>query len=234
MRTYTLSFVTKSDSTFGRGDGVAGFIDTEVQHDMHGIPFLGGRTLKGLLGEECANIIYSLKKMQENDFLDKEDFDSFTSAAKALFGVPGSTHDDKGSVHFSDAQLPLEIRNSIIKNNSINPQQILDALCSIRRQTAIDPLTGAAKDGSLRVIRVILRETPFEASLSFTRDPDDLELALLSACIKAFRRAGTDRNRGKGEIGEHVLRDEVDKDILNDYFEIFKERVASQKEGGIQ
>ena len=61
MTTYWLKFALKSDATFGRGDGVAGLIDSEVQHDTYGLPYLGGRALKGLLGEECANIIFALE-----------------------------------------------------------------------------------------------------------------------------------------------------------------------------
>ena len=49
-----------SDVTFGRGDGVAGLIDAEVEHDEYGMLYLRGRTLQGLLVEECANIFMRL------------------------------------------------------------------------------------------------------------------------------------------------------------------------------
>lgn len=62
MRTYWLKFTLKSDATFGRGDGVAGMVDSEVQHDSYGLPYLGGRTIKGLLGEECASILFALRQ----------------------------------------------------------------------------------------------------------------------------------------------------------------------------
>lgn len=38
-----------SDATFGRGEGSAGEVDTEVEHDEFGIPFIGGKTVRGLL-----------------------------------------------------------------------------------------------------------------------------------------------------------------------------------------
>ena len=56
--------------------------------------------------------------------------------------------------------------------------------------------TGRADDGSLRSMRVILRKTPFTATLYFTRKPEPIEQALLGAATLAFRRAGTGRNRG--------------------------------------
>ena len=48
METYYLKMLLLSDTTFGRGDGVAGLIDQEVEHDPNGFPYLRGRTLKGL------------------------------------------------------------------------------------------------------------------------------------------------------------------------------------------
>jgi CRISPR/Cas system CMR subunit Cmr4 (Cas7 group RAMP superfamily) len=56
MEIYHLKIKLLSDTTFGRGDGVAGLIDQEVEHDANGFPYLRGRTLKGLLSEECDNI----------------------------------------------------------------------------------------------------------------------------------------------------------------------------------
>ena len=39
MKTYWLKFTTKIDSTFGKGDGLAGLVDVEVMHDKYGLPF---------------------------------------------------------------------------------------------------------------------------------------------------------------------------------------------------
>ena len=61
MTTYLLRLTLDSDATFGRGDGLAGVVDAEVQHDDNGLPYLGGRALKGLLAEECANILFALE-----------------------------------------------------------------------------------------------------------------------------------------------------------------------------
>lgn len=57
MTIYKMKIQLLSDTTFGRGDGVAGLIDQEVEHDADGFPYLRGRTLKGLLSEECDNLI---------------------------------------------------------------------------------------------------------------------------------------------------------------------------------
>ncbi|PXF59095.1 MAG: hypothetical protein C4B59_12130 [Candidatus Methanogaster sp.] len=220
MTTYWLKFVTKSDATFGRGDGLASLVDAEVQHDRYGLPFLGGRSLKGLLEEECANILFALAPLNKDH--------DFNKAAKHLFGNPGSTDSDKAILHISDAKLPEDLRNAIaiaseVGNNKLGREQVLNSLTAIRRQTAISE-SGAPKKGSLRAMRVILRETPFEAELSFNQEPSDMDLPLLAACVKAFRRAGTGRNRGRGELTA-MLCNEEGEDETYKHFAIFEKKV---------
>ena len=61
MMKLALTIELLTDTTFGRGDGVAGLVDEEVEHDSQtGLPIIRGRTLKGLLVEECANLLYAL------------------------------------------------------------------------------------------------------------------------------------------------------------------------------
>ncbi|AKB19473.1 RAMP superfamily CRISPR-associated protein [Methanosarcina sp. WWM596] len=223
MKTFRLKFTTKSDSTFGKGDGLAGLVDVEVMHDKYGLPFLNGRTLKGLLQEECANILFSLKEQNlEVDLLEE-----FYKSAQHLFGNPGSSDSDKSILHISNATLPEDLKKLIkheLHNKKINSSEILNSLTSIRRQTSIDEISGAPKKGALRSMRVILRETPFEAELSFTKDPSGLDLPLLAACVKAFRKAGTGRNRGRGKLVS-VLCDENGTNISENHFKKFCEKV---------
>ncbi|MCS3924844.1 RAMP superfamily CRISPR-associated protein [Methanosalsum natronophilum] len=222
MKQMKLKFIIESDATFGKGDGVAGYIDSEIQHDKYGLPFLGGRTLKGVIEEECANILYSLELQGKKDI--------FLPSAARLFGVPGSRNEDKAIMSISDAILPKDVRSIIIKKvkeGKLRYQQVLDSLCSIRQQTSIDPETGAPKKGALRSSRVILRETPFESELSFIADISPEDKGLLGACLKAVRRAGLDRNRGKGRIKYCSLVDENGNDVSDLYFNEFL-RVVSE------
>lgn len=308
MTTLCIKFETKSDATFGRGDGLASLVDAEVQHDSCGLPFLGGRSLKGLMEEECANILFALKQqfkylfcwndvpennneelisfLKDNynlDWLESAEIDKstdgkmisiskdnnlvemiidqaeekvilkinnnridnlkiemennklnvyqnkysdFKKAAKHLFGKPGSTDSDKAILHISDAKLPEDLRNAIaseLENNKLEREQVLNSLTTIRRQTAISE-SGVPKEGSLRVMRIILRETPFEAELSFDQDPSGMDLPLLAACVKAFRIAGTGRNRGRGELIARLCNEKGD-DVIHEYFEIFEKKV---------
>lgn len=222
MIIYWLKFILISDATFGRGDGIAGFIDAEVQHDLSGLPYLGGRTLRGLLNYECADILFALKERPAQKEI-------WTNVARRLFGNPGSSSDDAALMRVGDARLPQDLRRAIEAgiHQGLPPDQVLASLTAIRRQTAIDEVGGAPLEGSLRSHRVILRQTPFEAELGFDEEPTPADLALLAACTKALRRAGSGRNRGRGELAAR-LNNAGGEDITGPCFAYFAQEVLSQ------
>lgn len=221
MTTFWLTFTLKSDATFGRGEGVAGLVDEEVEHDRYGLPYLRGRTLKGLLVEECANILYSLSQQLPDEY------DKWQGIADRLFGAPGAYTQDTGIMQVSDACLPTDLRQTVQyhhEENNLSREDVLESLTDIRRQTAVDEETARPQDGSLRAMRVILRETLFEAPLQFSQPPEATDLALLSASVLAFRRAGTGRNRGRGHLTARLL-DINRQDVTATYFKVFQEAV---------
>jgi CRISPR/Cas system CSM-associated protein Csm3 (group 7 of RAMP superfamily) len=222
MTTFWLKFTLKSDAAFGRGDGVAGMVDSEVQHDAYGLPYLGGRALKGLLSEECANILFALECQGKAH--------RWKEVAKRLFGNPGSQDADQSLMHIGDARLPDDLRQAVrrgIERGELSREQVLRSLTAIRRQTAVDAQTGAPRKETLRATRVILRQTPFEATLTFLTDPTPDDLALLAACIKALRQAGTGRNRGKGEL-EARLYDAQGQDVTEEHFARFRQAMEQE------
>jgi CRISPR/Cas system CSM-associated protein Csm3 (group 7 of RAMP superfamily) len=194
MESLTLQFTLQSAATFGRGDGVAGLVDEEIEHDADGLPYLRGRTLKGLLAEECANVLYALELQGKAD--------QWRDLAYAMFGRPGSLLADTGTLRVGDARLPVELRQAlkaIVARNEVTIDEVLAALTSIRRQTSLNEY-GGPEYGSLRSMRVILPGTTFEAALEFSSKPDTQALSLLAACVLAWRRAGINRNRGRGRL----------------------------------
>jgi len=232
-----LRMTLQSDATFGRGDGVAGLVDEEIEHDdRFGLPYLRGRTLKGLLVEECANILYALAR-QGNPALK-----ACEQAARTLFGSPGSTLADDGLLHVGHAQLPAVLRQAIqqdVRGGRLKPAQVLESLTAIRRQTAVDE-SGAPKRDSLRSMRVLLRELTLIADLTFadgatTFGANSTELALLAACALGLRRAGTGRNRGRGRLKDVQVWDASvapPKNITPDLFKTFTKLVNPQATGG--
>jgi len=195
MSLYQLRIELLSDTTFGRGDGVAGLIDQEVEHDVNGFPYLRGRTLKGLLSEECDNLVAVIN--------DTERRKRWQSIAAKLFGVPGSRLETIALMHVGDACLPEDLRHAItqqITDQNLTPAEVLDSLTTVRRQTAIATDTGVADPNSLRSARVVLRNLAFATDLFFDEAPSQDTLALLSAGAAALRRIGSGRNRGRGHV----------------------------------
>jgi hypothetical protein len=205
----------ESDATFGRGDGVAGLVDAEVEHDPQGFPFIRGRVLKGLLVEEWTNLLFALSRQKSHAVGPLR-----TSAAR-LFGRPGSTLDDDALMHVGPAQLPDELREAVAAEQGggsprLTPDDVLESLTAIRRQTAVEESTGAPAVGTLRSMRVVLRGTLFVSRICFDCDPNPDDMALLTACVMSLRRGGTGRNRGRGRLtadlhDEHRMKQSFDR-----------------------
>lgn len=207
MKEAVLRLELLSATTFGRGDGVAGLIDNEVEHDDDGFPFLRGRTLKGLLAEASEDMVFALDKPGET---------KWCGVKENLFGTEGSGLMMQGTIYVGDAQLPKTLRDLILwkrkesrkKNEDrFHKDEVLAALTSIRRQTAMNEY-GAPKHGSLRSMRIVLRGTVFESDLSFEKEPNEDELTLLACAVLGLRATGTGRNRGRGRL-RAILNSEV-------------------------
>lgn len=223
MPIYRLKIKLLSDTTFGRGDGVAGLIDQEVEHDPYGFPYLRGRTLKGLLSEEGDNLIAMLTNHRQD----------WETVACKLFGTLGSTIGTIAAVHVGDASLPEDLRQAVgfqIKDETLTKTEVLDSLTTIRRQTSIDPQSGTPDEGSLRSFRVVLRDLCFTTDLIFEKMPSDEMLSLLAVGSLALRRLGSGRNRGRGHVQCTLHDDANGDDITHHYANYFgqeiKEKVA--------
>jgi hypothetical protein len=200
-----LQLTLLSDATFGRGDGLAGLVDAEVEQDTDGMPFLAGRTLKGLLVEECANLFHALTIMAPPP---PSALTSLEQAAAFLFGKAGSALADDAKMQVGDARLPHGLREAIVADvqaGNLTPIEVLESLTAIRRQSAMTADGAPARD-SLRSLRVVLHNTSLVAPLSFNHPPDAVTRILLAACIAALRRAGTGRNRGRGRLSARLWK----------------------------
>lgn len=209
-----------SDTTFGRGDGVAGLVDQEVEHDAYGLPYLRGRTLKGLLSEECDNLIHTLVDNQKH----------WQELACKLFGISGSGLDIMAAVHIGDARLPSDLQQAVaheIQENDLTSQQILSSLTTIRKQTAISAETGVAEAKSLRSARVVIRDLEFTSDLLFeTETVEEDMLTLLAIGTLSLRHLGSGRNRGRGHV-QCTLHDADGNDITRNYIHRFGQEVKN-------
>ena len=241
----------ESDATFGRGEGVAGLVDEEIEYDVAtGLPFVRGRVLKGLLVEECANLLFALQ-MASSPALP-----TLAQSAERLFGRPGSDLKSAALLHFGPALLPEQLREAVrygVERTELKPADVLESLTAIRRQTAIDEERGAPEKESLRSMRVALRQTSFWAWLDLAKNPEtdnqaakdeqtleddqsskdgqtlENDLALLAACALSVRRGGIGRNRGRGRLSLRLLN-EQGSDITELHFEHFKQLLETSSQ----
>jgi hypothetical protein len=207
--TLLLRITMKSATTFGRGDGVAGLIDREVEHDRYGFPYLRGRALKGLLAESAENVAFALQGHGQADWL---------ALKRALFGHPGRGLAEHGVLHVSDARLPealrVLLRAELKKTDSaFTPETILDSLTAIRRQTAMNP-DGGPERATLRAMRVLLPGVVLESIITAERDLSAYEKQLLTAATLDLRRAGTGRNRGRGWLKAELVDAATTRDLF--------------------
>jgi hypothetical protein len=206
----------KSAATFGRGDGVAGYIDREIEHDRFGFPFLRGRTLKGLLAESAENVVFALEKQGKT---------GWRRTKESLFGKPGRGGEEQGLLLIGDATLPESLRQLVLSEKSpyYSRENVLETLTGIRRQTAINP-DGGPDTGSLRAMRVVLKGVVLHATLTFApaferldKEQQNERLALLAAAVLDFRRAGTGRNRGRGWLQADIENEEMMKAYFKNF-----------------
>ncbi|MGH9894638.1 MAG: RAMP superfamily CRISPR-associated protein, partial [bacterium] len=135
---------------------------------------------------------------------------------------PGSNSEEQGTLYPGHAELPEPLRKAVaveLQRDRLDPAQVLESLTATRRQTAMEA-DGVPSQGSLRAMRVVLRETPFVARLDVYPDPDEVQQAVLAASVLGLRRAGTGRNRGRGRLS--VTLSEGGHDVTASWFQRFQ------------
>lgn len=160
----------------------AGFgVDLTVIRDRHGLPFIPGKTLKGLLRDAAE----SLKE------LDVANSDSWQKFCDDIFGTGGDKEGGKPTVcFFTNAELLADIKKHIAANNKEKP-----FLFRKISSTAINE-RGVAMKQTLRVMETVIPLT-LEATIHDFPDSDD-NRTKLTQCMKWIKRLGLNRNRGLG------------------------------------
>ncbi len=194
-RPSTLAIELLSDTTFGRGEGTAGAVDVEVEHDDWGLPFIGGRTTRGLMRDSWLSM--------------SGVFPTLAGAAERVFGRSLSL-DESCRLRIGDGVLTEPVRDAVRSavergargERALGPEAILGAFTAVRNQTAEERSSGAPATGSLRASRVVLRGFVFYAPLSWLHgyrpNADDLRVLALAALVT--RHGGAARNRGRGHL----------------------------------
>lgn len=174
---YTLTFY----SYWHCGSGLAAGADVDllVVKDAAGLPYVPGKTLKGLL-REAAEELQQLnpEKYAQSDL--EECMGKYETDSRNL---------KKGTCFFSNATLPMAEHEALEQNPELS-EFLYDGLSA----TAIDPETGTAREHSLRKMQVTV---PCQLEGSILNVPDDC-VALIADSMKLIKRLGLGRNRGLG------------------------------------
>lgn len=154
----------------GSGLAAGADVDALVIKDRNGLPYVPGRTLKGLLRDAATNL--SVEK----------------EIVSTVFGVSGDEDDHKtGCSFFGNATIP-SVEYQYIVENGLAPH-----LYQTFASTRIDE-NGIAKDNTLRKIETVV---PCKLEGEILNVPAGAEQTIEYAmCF--IKRMGTGRNRGYG------------------------------------
>lgn len=206
-----------SDWHCGSGLAAGADLDALVIKDNQGLPYIPGKTIKGLLREAMEDIIFFRYKVEIDE--KKSAIDFFTSAFGYFNGkneesTPEGAIEEhkmvKGHAFFKDAELPVPEQKSIVD------EHLQSFLYRTLSNTAIDK-NGVAEEHSLRKTEVAV-PTELEGEILNLpiEDINSYKFRLIKDSFRYIKRMGTDRNRGLGRCDFSVIEVIIDgKSILN-------------------
>ncbi|MCK9159577.1 MAG: RAMP superfamily CRISPR-associated protein [Bacteroidaceae bacterium] len=165
---YTIQFF--SEWHCGSGLAAGADVDELVIKDKNNLPFVPGKTLKGLVREAVEEILAFQQKQAPASFVD-------------MFG----NSKDKGCSFFKNAELPVDLRDSIIT------QGLSSYLYRSIASTAIDD-KDIAKKNSLRKMQTVV---PCSLEGEILNVPNDFVPEIVNG-LKFIKCLGQNRNRGLG------------------------------------
>ncbi len=160
----------------GSGESKGADLDALVVKDKNGLPFIPGKTIKGLIKDGMQTVLdYQPGLIHENDI-------------HTIFGEKGKNN---GVCFFSSATLPTEISDYLSSDAGFAYQK---HLYNKHSSTAIKPETGVADEHSLRSIEVTI---PLELEGEIIDVPENYS-EKLELAMKMVKNLGVGRNKGLG------------------------------------
>jgi len=178
----------------GKGGGME--VDSRIDRDSDGLPYIPGKMIKGLIKDVCIRL-----KVAGNS---KYNF------VNDVFGYSGNTDGlartstESGKIFISDARLPENLRKVL------NTDDYMDAKSALTRNiysTAIDEESGTVKEKSLRGSEV---SVPMElmAEIECDCSPEEMD-AIELATTKLIYSIGAHKSRGFGEVEFKFIKEEA-------------------------
>lgn len=189
----------------GSGLSAGADVDDLVIKDRNNLPFIPGKTVKGLIRHAIEEIV----EYRGDDLIKKE---AITNTFGVLTERPVDKSNEnsdteviesrKGSVFFSNAILSNELSNNILENDL--SQFLYRSVAS----TAIDE-KGIAKDHSLRKMQTTVPCVLYGDILYVDKE---LEKEIVDA-LSYIKRLGVNRNRGLGRCKFSVVAIKKEEDV---------------------
>lgn len=158
----------------GSGLSAGADVDALVIKDKNGLPFIPGKTIKGLVREAVENYLQFTGKSDE---LFEETFGFFQD----------SENFSQGQAFFSNATLSKEEQDAIVQ------EKLQDYIYNKVTSTAIDE-NGIAEDHSLRAMETVV---PCTLHGTIEDVPEDMA-EIITKSLGLIKRLGQKRNRGLG------------------------------------
>jgi CRISPR/Cas system CSM-associated protein Csm3 (group 7 of RAMP superfamily) len=177
----TLVIHCDSEWLIAGGESTLGTADMAPMRDSEGLPFVPGRTIRGLLREAMAIVDDCSEIRGERT--------ARLFGTRKRDGEAGEARD--GTVRIGDALLPQEIADEMSKHAAAGARDLVLAI----RRTALDGERRSAKQGSLREMEVVMGGLQLASEIRCEREDDLLWLAFASGLVRNF---GHSRSRGLG------------------------------------
>ncbi|MGL4410851.1 MAG: RAMP superfamily CRISPR-associated protein [Bacteroidales bacterium] len=177
---YSITFF--SDWHCGSGLSSGADVDATVIRDLNGLPYMPGKTLKGVL-REASQLLVDLGHYDQ-------------STLDACFGSSNEGGHTQGDLFFGSASLDLP---------SNTPAALKSFLFRKIASTAIDSERGTAMQGSLRKHEVCVPLT-LEGEIEGDLSP---YVELLTRACAMVKCVGVNRNRGFGRCRINLLEGQL-------------------------
>jgi CRISPR-associated protein Csx10 len=182
-----------SDTAPGSGEGLAGIIDRDVNFDSFGLPYIPAKRIKGLLREAAM------------DYLEQKTGSPESPEFDLVFGRPGvseSTSVGIGNGLLADYDVLKTVLGDLPEDYKpvFSPEYVSECYSVTRAQTAIERQNGTAEENTLRITRLLRKNSEFVFDLAFRQPPTEDQIDLLRNACKLTRSMGLSRTRGLGEV----------------------------------
>jgi CRISPR-associated protein Csx10 len=217
QKSFTITVKMLSDWHIGCGAGRTGDIDSLVQRDQDGFPYIPAKTLTGIWRDACELIALGLDNGNEDGawkkWLDYLFGEQPSIAKQVIEASPRSA-----ALSIRAAFLPVNLRTALK-----DKPHLKEALSFVKPGIQIDAESGCAKEDFLRFEEMVRGGTILEAKCEFNLPKDEYQrrvaYALLIAGSKLLERLGGKRRRGAGKCQLVINKNTYQEENIQDWID---------------